>query len=232
MRVFLLLLLLLNVGFYAWSQHWARPASGDSHLVEQQLNREAIRILTPEQVAAGRREPTKLVACMEFGGFSSADAPRVEGQLATLALGTRLSQHRIDETAGWWVFMPPQGAREGAQKKVAELKRLGVEEFFILQDDPKFQFAISLGVFRTEEAARARLEALRARGVRTAQVGPRAMAVQRVVYEIRAVDESTLARLAGLKAEFAGADLKECARPAAAVPVAPTNANGNGKGKG
>lgn len=226
MRVFLLLLVLLNVGFVAWSQYWAPPASGESHLVEQQLNRESIRILTPAQVAAGRREPAKVVACMEFGGFSGADAPRVEEQLAALALGTRLSQHRVDETAGWWVFMPPQAGREGAQKKVAELKRLGVQEFFILQDDPKFQFAISLGVFRTEEAARARLEALRASGVRTAQVGRRAMAVQRVTWEIRAVDESTLAALAALKTEFAAAELKECTRPASARPQSPANGKG------
>lgn len=34
MRAFLLLLVLLNVGFFAWSQYWALPSSGESHLVE------------------------------------------------------------------------------------------------------------------------------------------------------------------------------------------------------
>lgn len=214
MRVFLLLLLLANIVFFAWTQYSALQAAGETHLVDQQLNREAIRVLSPEQLAAARREPPKTVACMELGSFNITDAAKVDERLAPLALGSRLAQHRVDESANWWVFMPPQGAREGAQKKVAELKRLGVEEYFILQDDPKLQFAISLGVFRSEEAARNRLEELRTRGVRTAQVGRRPTPVQRVVYEIRAVDDATGARLAEIKAAFPGVELKECAKPA------------------
>lgn len=213
MRTFLLLLLLVNLGYFAWANYGSSPASSESHLLEQQLNRDAIRVLTPAQVTAARRDAPKVAACMELGSFNLADTARADAQLAALALGTKLSQHRIEESANWWVFMPPQAGREGAQKKVGEPKRLGVEEFFILQDDPKFQFAISLGVFRSEDAARNRLEQLRARGVRTAQVGQRATSVQRVVYVIRSVDEATNARLTEMKAGFPGIELKECARP-------------------
>ncbi len=214
MRVFLLLLLLANLVFLAWTQYSALQAAGETHLVDQQINREAIRVLSPDQLAAARREPPKTVACVELGSFNLADAGKVDEQLAALALGGRLSQHRIDESANWWVFMPPQSGREGAQKKVAELKRLGIQEYFILVDDPKFQFAISLGVLRSEEAARNRLEELRVRGVRTAQVGRRATPVQRVVYEIRAVDDATNAKLVEIKAAFPSVELKECAKPA------------------
>ncbi len=217
MRVLLLLLLLANLVFLAWTQYSTLQAATETHLVDQQINREAIRVLSPSQVDVARREPPKTVACMELGSFNLTDASKVDELLAPLGLGGRLYQHRIDESANWWVFMPPQAGREGAQKKVAELTRLGVQEYFILVDDPKFLFAISLGVFRSEEAARNRLEELRARGVRTMQVGRRATPVQRMVYEIRAVDDVTSAKLAEIKAEFASVELKECAKPAAPV---------------
>ena len=227
MRIVLLLLVLVNLGYYAWSQFWQSPGSGDAHLVEQQVNREAIRILKPGQVEAARRDAPKVTACMELGAFNLVDVPKLDEQLAPL--GNRVSQRRVDDTANWWVFMPPQGGREGAQKKVAELKRLGIEELFVLQDDPKAPFAISLGVFRSEESARNRLEQLRERGVRTAQVGRRPTAVQRVVYEIRAVDDETANRLAALKAAWPGTDLKECAKPDSVSPTSPAPALGAAK---
>ena len=224
MRVLLFLLVLVNLGYYAWSQFWVSPQAGDAHLVDQQMNREAIRILKPGQVEAARRDAPKVTACMELGTFNLADAAKVDEQLAPL--GTRVSQRRVEDTANWWVFMPPQGGWEAAQRKVAELKRLGIEELFVLQDDPKVPFAISLGVFRSEDSARARLEQLRERGVRTAQVGRRPTAAQRVVYEVRAVDDAAAARLNALKAAWPGTELKECARPDSVAPTSrpPTTA--------
>jgi hypothetical protein len=227
MRVALLLLVLVNLGFYAWSQFWVSPGAGDAHLVDQQMNREAIRILKPGQVEAARRDATKVTACMELGGFNLAEVPKVDEQLAPL--GNRVSQRRVDDTASWWVFMPPQGSREAALKKVVELKRLGIEELFVLQDDPKVPFSISLGVFRSEESARNRFEQLRERGVRTAQVGRRPTAVQRVVYEIRAVDDEAANRLAALKAAWPGTELKECARPDSVSPTSAPPALGAAK---
>ncbi len=220
MRVFLLLLLLSNIAFFAWTQYWAKSVSADSLLVQQQINRDAIRVLGPTSAASTRREPVKpgmQVACLRWSDISVVDAARADTQLAALSLGSRLTQIRVNGTAGWWVYMAPQGGREGAQKKAGELKRLGIEEFFILQDDAQLPFAISLGVFRTEEAARNRLEELRSRGVRTAQVGARTTPVQRVAYEVRAVDDALVAQLNELKAGYPGSELKECAKTDAPI---------------
>ena len=85
-----------------------------------------------------------------------------------------------------------------------------MEEFFVLQDDPKFRFAISLGVFRTEDAARARLEELRVLGVRSAQVGARETQLQKSSFQIRDVTESLGIKLNELKQGFAGSDIREC----------------------
>jgi hypothetical protein len=155
-------------------------------------------------------EPAPL-ACVEWGSFSPQEATRAEQRLEPLALGARLAQFRGEETAGWWVFIPPQANRTAAQKKAAELKKLGVDEYFVVQEDGKLRWSLSLGVFRTEEAARARLEALRARGVRSAQVGRRETRVPKLWFQVKSVDAALNARLQELAREFEGATLHDCA---------------------
>lgn len=244
MRLFLLLLILGNLAFFAWTQFFSQQGSPERHLVEQQLNRDAIRLLGPAQVAAltvtrkeapaeAEKEPAKdagkVQACLEWGALNAADVPKAEEGLATLALARRPVQRRVDDTARFWVFMPPQPTRAGAQQKAGELRRLGVQEFFIIQDDAKSRFTISLGVFRSEEAAKKRLEELRVQGVRTAQVGPRDTAVQRIYYQLQDVSEAQVAKLDAIRQNFAGSEVKECgaaapvsgATPAAAPAAAP-----------
>ena len=225
MRIVFFLLLLANLGYFAWNNFGPGAAPDDQQLTEQELNPQAIRLLSSQQVAALAAERPKqaperpkpppaprpaTTACLEFGAFNLADVPRAEQALEPLALGTRLGQRRTDEVASYWVFIPPQPTRQGANRKYAELKKLGVEDFFIVQEDPKFRFAISLGVFKTEEAAKARLGELRARGVRTARVGPKETPVQRVYFVIREVPDSLVAKLAAVRQGFPGTELKAC----------------------
>ena len=116
--------------------------------------------------------PAAAAACLEWGSFTVADAPRAEQALEPLALGARLAQRRSEEKAGWWVFIPPQGNRQSALRKAAELKELGIEDYFVVQEEGAYRWALSLGVFRTEEAARARL-AMRPRPGRAHRAGRR-----------------------------------------------------------
>ena len=52
------------------------------------------------------------------------------------------------------------------------MKQLDISDFFVVQDGPS-RFAISLGVFSSEKGAQERLADLKAKGVRSAKVGPR-----------------------------------------------------------
>jgi hypothetical protein len=163
--------------------------------------------VTPATAATSPAAPG---ACSEWGGFAVAEAPKAEQALAPLALGARLVQRRSDETAGWWVFIPPQGNRATALKKTAELKSLGIDDYFILQDEGKMRWAVSLGIFSTEEAARNRLEALRAKGVRSAQTGERDTAVSKIWFQVRGADAALLARLRESAKEFPGTEVRAC----------------------
>lgn len=219
LRPFVLLLILLNVAFLAWSRHFSvASVSTETHLMQQQINPGAIRLLSAQQAGS----LTVKTACMEWGGFSPEMAARAEESLGKLLPGVRFTSRRVDEPATWWVYMLPQPDRQRAQQKVAELKRLGVEEFFIVQDESKFRFAVSLGIFRTQEAAKNKLEQLREKGVRTAQVGPREAQMQMTYYQLRDLPEGANAQLAELRQDFAGTELKPCgnAVPVTHVPLA------------
>ncbi len=214
MRVVFLLLVLANAAFIAYAKFFADARSFESQLLDQQLSPEAIRLLLPADVAARaqkRAEAPRTVACLEWGAFGVIDAARAQEALVPLALGDKLSQRITEDVAGFWVYVAPQGSRQAAIQKAAELKRLGVAEFFIVQEDPKFRFAISLGVFKTAEAARAFLEQLRAKGVRSAQVGPRESQVQKIFLQVQGIPEPVGAKLNELKQGFPGTDVKPCA---------------------
>lgn len=213
LRLSLLLLLLANVAFFAWSRHFSAGPGGpaEGHLLQQQINRDAIRLLSPQEVSALAAKS----ACVEWGGFAAEAAGRAEETLLKLLPGVRYGRRTAQEAATWWVFMPPQPTRQAAQQKAAELRRLGVEELFIVQEDSKLRNAVSLGVFRTQEAARNRLEQLRALGVRTAQVGPREAQMSVSYFQLRDMPGDANARLAELKRAQPGSDLRACADTAA-----------------
>jgi hypothetical protein len=91
----------------------------------------------------------------------------------------------------------------------------------VVQDDPELRYAISLGVFKSREAARSRLAELRAKGVRTARVGARETLVPKVFFTVREVPEPVAARLNELRQGFPGAELRDCQPEKRAQPASP-----------
>lgn len=232
MRALFLLLVAINLALYAWPRYYATADSAaDPEPQRREINPASIRLLTGPELAnlpALKPKPVNEAArsasaeapppgaqaaagsCLEWGGFAVAEAPRAEKALEPLALGARLSRRRSEETAGWWVFIPPQGSRGGALKKTAELKSLGIEDYFILQDEGKLRWAVSLGVFSSEEAAMSRLEALRAKGVRSAQTGERESQVAKVWFQVRNPDAALQARLKEISRASPGTEIRDC----------------------
>jgi len=235
MRAVFLLLVAANLALFAWSRYYATPDSAvDPEPARRQVHPENIRLLTGAELAglplikpkpaepavpaaAGAPAPgapaesaQKAGGCSEWGGFSVAEAPRAEQVLEPLALGARLSQRRSEDKAGWWVFIPPQGNRPAAQKKAAELKALGIDDYFILQEENSLRWALSLGVFSSADAAKARLEALRVKGVRSAQIGERDTQVTKIWFQIRGADAALQARLKEFAKALPGTELRDC----------------------
>jgi hypothetical protein len=220
MRAAFLILVLANVAFFAWARYLSpADSTADSAPLARQIEPEKLRILgageppaapASAKPAATPAMPAVALACMEWGSFTLADAPRAQKMLDPLALGPRLGQRRTEETAGWWVYIPPQGTRQNALKKAAELKTLGVDEYFVVADEGPFRWGLSLGVFRTEEAALARLASLRRLGVKTAEIGARETIVPKVWLQVQGVDPLLEGRLREVAKQIEGSEVHAC----------------------
>jgi len=198
MRLLFLALLLANVAFFAWSRyHSPDEAAGQRSPLAQQVEPDKLKIVAPG-------------GCLEWGSFTLADYPRAQKALEPLALGNRLAQRRTEEIAGWWVFVPPQGSRQAALRTAGELKALGVQDYFILAEEGEFRWALSLGVYRTEDAAQARLAALSAAGVRSAVMARRDTPVPKVWLRVNGTDPALEAQLRDIARQIEGSELRAC----------------------
>jgi hypothetical protein len=209
MRTLFLALVFANVAFLAYRYYVTHYASPGTDPAAHQLRPDRIRILSPGEVArlaASRRG----VPCIELGPIAAGDAARAEEAAAGLGAGLKVSQRRADEPTRWWVYIPPLASRQAAAQRVAELKKQGIEDSSLVSDEPSWRNAISLGVFRSEDAANNRAENLRKRGVRGVQVAPREGAGGRVYVQLREAPEAIRLRFVDLKDDFPGSDVREC----------------------
>jgi hypothetical protein len=178
----------------------------------------------PVQVAAAPAPPSSLQmtlnmsapvpgshdtpACLEWGDFSGTDLTRAAAALSALQLGDKLSQRQIERDIGYWVYIPPLRNKAAVNRKVAELKALGVTEYFVVQVPGRWHNAISLGVFKSPEAAQNFLHYLRTKGVHTAKAGERSSKLKTTIFRLNRIDAPTVAKLTAMQKDFAGSELK------------------------
>lgn len=215
MRTVVVLLLLANLALAGYI--WLDSASGGEGVrLKQQVRPDAIKLLTPQEVAA--LGPAKAAAladvCVEWGPFSEADRAKALAEIEPLALGKLLNQRRF-EAAAYWVYLPPFASKAAADKRVSELRAAGVKDVFVL-DGGTQRFAISLGVFRTEDGANAHLADLTRQGVVGARTGPRPQVPVQTVLVIRDPPQPVIARLRELAPAYPTAEVKigGCDKPA------------------
>jgi len=208
MKLLVALLLLANIALFAWSQ-LDRMSESESNRLERQLAPEKIKVLTPQQVTAlGPAKAAQLQnVCLEWGAFTEQEKAAALAALEPLQLGRQLTQRRIDSTSAYWVYVPPLPSKPAAERRVAELRTIGLKDFFILNDGPE-RNAISLGVFKTEDAAARFLDTIKEKGVKNARSGARTQTIQQTVFVLRDPQPAQTLQMQSLKAEFAGSDVQ------------------------
>jgi len=134
--------------------------------------------------------PSPAIACVETDAFAAGDARRFETRLARLDLGARQTRLTVpfQEVTSHLVYLPPANGKEGADRRTAELRERGVTNSFVMQGDSPLRWAISLGVFKTETAARTEAARLTKLGVVNVRVLPRGPQSQRFAYRFRDID--------------------------------------------
>lgn len=112
-------------------------------------------------------------ACLAWRQLTVAEADKVAAMMGKRFADYKLSRKIVaGESNGWWVYIPALPGKPEADKKAGELRDLGVTDFFIVQDGTS-RHAISLGIFSSEKGGNDRLAELKAKGVRSAVIGPR-----------------------------------------------------------
>jgi hypothetical protein len=167
----------------------------------------------PEPAPAPAPVIRNLVACVQAGPFSTADARRFEARVARFGLAPRQSRIEMpyQEVTSRLVYLPPNGGREGAQRRVAELRERGVTNFFIMQNDTSpLRYAISLGVFKSDGAAQKLVADLQRQGVRGVRILPRGPQVTRAGYQYRQIDAVERDRLTGIADNYNGVEVTRC----------------------
>lgn len=215
MRALFLVLVLANLAFFAWHAGYLGPGpepKGEPDRLAQQIAPEKIRIIGPAEARKLAPAQPKPQACIEWGSFPPQEFERAQAVLAAMSPPPAFSARRTDEAVGWWVFMPPSATKAAADRLGAELRKLGVTDFFVLNEEGPNRLAISLGVFKTEEGARNYVEALVKRGVKGARAGERDTRLMRVNIVFRNADDALKARIAELRKEFPGQDARDCAQ--------------------
>jgi hypothetical protein len=183
LKALVFLLVLGNLLFLAFAGgYFGAPDNPDAGRVGQQLVPERVRVVGYDQTPPARAEVEKLVAeapppvvpeelCLVWEHLPADEADRLASTLAEKLAGIRVERRAVPvEGAGWWVMVPPLANKTEADKKVGELKELGINDLFVVRDAGSYQFAISLGVFSTEKGGQEHLGRLKAKGVKSAKL--------------------------------------------------------------
>ena len=220
------ILLAGNAIFFAVMQ-WGGllTAEPDAPPVQAALNEQKIRLLGAPPSAVPQSATVEVAAsavpavasaakgearaCMEWGEFSGDDLARATAALNGLCLGGRLGQREVEYNIGYWVYVPPLKDKATVAQKIEQLKARGVEEYFVVQEAGIWLNAISLGVFKTREAAEKFVSQLRAKGVRSAQVGERSSRLKVTVFVLNGLDAATAEKLAAMQKDFQDSELKQ-----------------------
>lgn len=198
MRLFVFLLILANLLFFAWTRdYFGLPGAPDASRASQQLRADQLRIVSNDQPppppprtekAAKPVDKAPVEFCTLLNEMAATEADQLEKQLTENFPALRVARTTTPGSSSHWIHIPPLKSKRDAENKAAELKKLGVKEFFIVQENSANNLAISLGLFSTPEAAEAALEALREKGVKTARINERPLKPAVAQLEIRGME--------------------------------------------
>ncbi|MFL6716181.1 MAG: SPOR domain-containing protein [Burkholderiaceae bacterium] len=221
-------LLVANLAMFVIER--GEPAGHEPARMKNQLHPERIRLLpatasapapasdapaAPVPAAAATAAPAAATAaasgaCIELASFTAAEAGRFEARMAELGLADRVSRRDVPTSSSYMVMIPPQGSREAADAKTEELRRLGITDTFVIQDNSPRRWGIALGTFRSDEAAQSHLAAMSRRGVRTARVEQFGTGPARIAIQLRGLDAAAEAQVTRARAEFPRQEAQGC----------------------
>ncbi|WP_299734167.1 hypothetical protein [uncultured Endozoicomonas sp.] len=164
MRWIVLLLVFLNVGYFAWGFY--KESRADYRLLETGFNYEdsaggRLVLLSEmmEQEKPGQEAPSHLDIsggsdgeCLFVGPFDSPlEVDAIKQQLFSMGVDSRERADATSEIQDYWVHIPPLPSRVAAARMLRELHAQKIDSFVITYGE--LDNGISLGLFSKKEYA-------------------------------------------------------------------------------
>lgn len=207
LRLAFLLLALINLVFYVWSQGYLGSTNDgrEPQRLAAQVAPEKLRLVTQEQQ---QPEPPR-ESCRRASGLKA-----VEGERLLAAWQARWPSARIklipQETAPMYqITITGLPSRAAADTKLAEVRARGVKSEVTYANPAPDRFALIFATFRSEAGAREYLESFERQGIRSARIVTHRPTPTAAQIEVRG-PEAVLTELPGLLKGIGGATLEEC----------------------
>jgi hypothetical protein len=226
MKLLVWLLVLLNVGLLVYFN--SDVIAPKPVVADRSIQPEKLKILSAKDLEAMPKKEAQTAppeaapvlvdgastSCYKWGNFTKTNLPAAQVVLVRLGLQSDVNQEAIaQEDKRFWVYYPPLKSADLAQQKATEIKALGVEELFIVQDS-QWRNAISFGLFQDEQLASNLLTELQAKGVKGATKALRSPGKALSSLLVKGVSAQVALELQKIKPEFVGTELAPAACPA------------------
>ena len=217
LRSFVLVLILANGLYLAWSQGWLRaqgfaPAQqSEPQRVAQQIRPEAVRLLTPaenQKVLAQVQADLEPKHCFTAGPFDATQVGALDRALSAALPPGGWQFESVTVPEHWIIYMGKFANAEALDKKRGELAVLKLAPQPV--HNPSLEIGLSLGGYDTQVAATTELNKLTQRGVRTARVLQERAEVRGMLLRLPAADDTLQAQLEALKPTLAGKVVGPC----------------------
>ncbi len=222
LRLIVLLLVLANAGYYAWS-HGLLAAYGlaptsqtEPQRLAQQINPEAMRILSPTearqfenpQAPASAALASNAAGCLQVGLFNEEQSLVLRERLVSALPAGSWVLESVASPARWLVYMGKFSSADAVEKKKAELRGLGVT--FDAPNNTALEPGLSLGSFKTQPEADTELARIAKKGVKTARVIQERAEQRGQKLKLPTVNAALRTQLDAIKPQLAGKALQPC----------------------
>ena len=138
--------------------------------VQKEHRKKSLRRVTPRPATGQgpQKMPSKSAAAVCFHLGPCTRAPLAERAIAAAnKLAVKVVRRKASRRTpkGYWVYLAPSKSYKAAKRKVAELKKKGLTDLFIMGNG-KRKNAISLGLFKNKEVAEDRLKQVKSMGLK------------------------------------------------------------------
>ena len=217
MRLLAVLLLLLNGIYFVWSSGffraygWAPQVQAEPQRITQQINPQAIRLLTRQELSSAEKQAQAEHAvrvCLQAGPIDDARKAALSPLLeAALPVGAWQWVNQPVQVH-WIVYMGQFVSQAALQKKLAELASMKLPTESLR--DPALEPGLSLGGFDSQALAEDALVLLGSRGVRHARVVQERVGGGGNQLRLPAVDAGLQAKLGELRSALGVTPLGSC----------------------